>query len=116
MLSSNCEMGTNSSFLFPVQPVRFLWDFTQSRPHDRIEHPGHLYFHGFNLHSSQTGLSIFLSIFDLVRRGPRQEVMELGVTRVYEFICLVVKFGHVVKTGQRGEDTILNVRHQSNVP
>lgn len=54
-LSSNLERGTKSvSFLFPVQPVRFLWALTQGRPHDRIEHPGHLYFHGFDLHSPQT--------------------------------------------------------------
>lgn len=61
-LSSNCEMGTKSvSGLLPVQAVRFLWELTQGRLHERREQPGHLYFDGFFLHSSHKRGSFLLS-------------------------------------------------------
>jgi len=79
-LSSNLERGTTSvNFLFPVQPVRCLWAFTQGRAHDRIEHPGHLYFHGFCLHSSQTESFIFCP-----ESTTYVKVLEEGELKVYE--------------------------------
>lgn len=38
----------------PLQAVLCLWELTQGRLQVRIEQPGHLYFHGFNLHSSHS--------------------------------------------------------------
>lgn len=55
ILSLNWESGTNSvCFLLPVHPLRRLWALTQLRLQERKEQAGHLYFDGFELHSSQS--------------------------------------------------------------
>lgn len=54
-LSSNFERGRNWVwFLLPLHPVRSLWDFTHGRLHECKEQPGHVYFDGFDLHSSHS--------------------------------------------------------------